>query len=175
MASRPYRQPCARTLDRPIVIFGLEPEDLVGVGLAAIALMFATDGLIGVGAGLASWIALVRLKAGRPPGYLFYLAYRTGLVDLLPGGWKPAQILPRRVRTLSPFSGETDDALACGWWSARPAPTLEGPGGGVAAGRGEPAAPSGGRRGVAGGGVFGGVFRLARRAAGRGAANKGDA
>src|SRR5262245_28876947 len=75
-----FRRPCPRTLDRPILIFGLEPEDLVAVGLVGGGLLFVVDPLIAVGAGFGLWILLLKLKAGRPPGYLFYLAYRCGLL-----------------------------------------------------------------------------------------------
>lgn len=117
-----YRRSCPRTLDRPIQVFGLEPEDLVGVGLVAIALLFIADGILAVGSGLGLWIALIRLKAGKPPGHLFVLAYRHGLADLLPAALRPPQVLPRRVTKLSPFTGEEDDDLALGWWSHRPFP-----------------------------------------------------
>src|SRR5689334_14434885 len=92
-----YRRTCPRTLDRPIQVFGLEPEDLVGVGLVGIGLLFIADALLAVGTGLGLWIALIRLKAGKPPGHLFALAYRHGIVDHLPAALKPPQVLPRRV------------------------------------------------------------------------------
>ena len=119
MAASPYRRPCPRTLDRPIQVFGLEPEDLVGVGLAAIVLLFLADGVIAVGTGLGLWIALIRLKAGKSPGHLYALAYRHGLADRLPAAFRAPQVLPRRVTRLSPFTGEEDDDLALGWWSHR--------------------------------------------------------
>jgi len=109
MSASAYRRPCARTLDRPIQVFGLEPEDLV-------------DGAVAVGAGLGSWIALLRLKAGKPPGHLFGLAHRHGLVDLLPAALRAPQVLPRRVTRLSPFPGEEDDDLARQWWAHRSPP-----------------------------------------------------
>ncbi|MBI4566487.1 MAG: hypothetical protein HY716_17550 [Planctomycetes bacterium] len=114
-----YRQPCPRTLDRPIQIFGLEPEDLVGVGLLAIAVLFLVDGLLAVGVGLGAWVGLLRLKAGKPPGYVCELAYRHGLLDRLPPSLRPPQILPRHVTRLSPFTGDEDDALARSWWAHR--------------------------------------------------------
>jgi len=122
VANSLYRRPCPRTLDRPIQVFGLEPEDLVGVGLVAIALLFLIDGIVAVGTGLGLWIALMRLKAGKPPGHLFALAYRRGLIDLLPPGWRAPQVLPRSVTRLSPFTGEEDDDLARSWWAHRRPP-----------------------------------------------------
>jgi type IV secretory pathway TrbD component len=123
MASKLYRRPCPRTLDRPIQVFGLEPEDLVGIGLASIALLFLADGVIAVGAGLALWITLLRLKAGKPPGHLYGLAYRHGLADLLPAALRAPQVLPRRVTRLSPFRGEEDDDLARAWFAHRRFPS----------------------------------------------------
>ena len=122
MSVSAYRRPCARTLDRPILVFGLEPEDLVGVGLLSIVLLFLVDGAIAVGAGLGSWIALLRLKAGKPPGHLFALAHRHGLIDLLPAALRAPQVLPRRLTRLSPFPGEEDDDLARRWWAHRSPP-----------------------------------------------------
>jgi hypothetical protein len=115
-----YRRPCPRTLDRPILVFGLEPEDLVGIGLVAGALLFLTDPLIAVGTGLGAWIILMRLKAGRPAGYLFYLAYRCGLLRLLPATLRPPNLLlpgTRPIR-LACFE-ENDDAGIRWWWNDR--------------------------------------------------------
>ncbi len=150
MSQALYRKPCARSLDRPIVVFGLEPEDLVAVGGIAIGLLFLSDGVIAVGTGLGLWGALVRLKAGKPAGHLYYLAHRAGLLDRLPPAWRAPQVLPRRVARLSPFPGEDDDDLARDWWSGRPAPPLEAARLGV--GGADPAAAdprrAGGRRGA---------------------------
>ena len=152
MSQSAYRRTCARTLDRPILIFGLEPEDLVGIGVAAIVVLFLVDGAVAVGVGLAGWIVLLKLKAGKPPGYLYYLAHRAGLLDRLPAAWRAPQVLPRRCTHLSPFPGETDDELARDWWSARPFAPLEDPRGRLETGGGQPGAPvdgrGGGRRGT---------------------------
>ncbi len=175
MSDSGYRRPCARTLDRPIVVFGLEPEDLVIVGLVAIGLLFVADGFVGVGAGLGLWIALVRLKAGKPPGCLVELAHRVGVLDRLPASWRPPHVVPRHVTELSPFCGEEDDALAAAWWSARPRPSFENPGGrvGGASGPDERRAAGGGRAGN--GGLAGRLFRLARRVPARRPAPGGEA
>ncbi|MBI2930234.1 MAG: hypothetical protein HYY16_01165 [Planctomycetes bacterium] len=115
----PYRQPCPRTLDRPILVFGLEPEDLVWIGLGAGALLFLTDPLLAVGAGLGAWVLLLRLKAGKPPGYLFTLAFRGGVLRLLPLWLRPPHLLPPgRGLRLTPFEGD-DDACTNGWWGQR--------------------------------------------------------
>src|SRR5689334_9559330 len=64
-----YRKSCPRTLDRPIMIFGLEPEDLVLVGLVAGIILFAIDAIPAVLTGAAIWVGLSRIKAGKPAGY----------------------------------------------------------------------------------------------------------
>ena len=118
-----FRRPCPRTLDRPILIFGLEPEDLVAVGLIGGGLLFVVDPLIAVGAGFGLWLLLLKIKAGRPPGYLFYLAYRSGLLLALPRSLRPPHLLPpparegRRLR-LSAFGGDHDDPVVRDWWGA---------------------------------------------------------
>jgi type IV secretory pathway TrbD component len=116
-----YRRPCPRTLDRPILVFGLEPEDLLWVGLGAGALLFLVDPIVAVGAGAIAWVALLRLKAGRPPGHLFYLAYRGGVLRVLPPHLRPTHLLPpgRRRLRLDPFEGDERDECAQGWWRDR--------------------------------------------------------
>lgn len=117
-----YRKPCARTLDRPILIFGLEPEDLLLVGGVSGAILFAWDAFPAVGAGAFLWIGLSRVKAGRPPGFLFTLLYRTGVLRFLP---LPVPHLVRpplpgarqRIR-LSPFPG--NDELEKSYWIGKP-------------------------------------------------------
>ncbi len=116
-----YRRPCPRTLDRPILVFGLEPEDLVWIGVGAGVLLFLVDPLIAVGAGVGGWVVLLRLKTGRPPGYLFYLAFRGGALRLLPPPCRPQSLLPpgsRRLR-LTPFEGDENDECARWWWKDR--------------------------------------------------------
>lgn len=116
------RRPCARTLDRPILIFGLEPEDLIFVGAVSGAILFFWDAFPALGAGAILWTGLARLKVGRPPGYLFYLLYRTGFLHLLPIR-VPHLVRPpypgarRRIR-LSAFGGNHE--LARSWWADRP-------------------------------------------------------
>lgn len=167
MSESGYRRPCARTLDRPIVVFGLEPEDLVVVGLVSIGLLFVADGFVGVGAGLGLWVALVRLKAGKPPGYLVELAHRVGILDRLPASWRPPQVLPRREAELSPFAGEEDDELARSWWSARPRPPFPDSGGGGGGEEGTDPDRAAGGLGAGLRGLPGRLARLARRAIAR--------
>lgn len=116
-----YRKPCARTLDRPILIFGLEPEELVLVGAVSGAILFLWDAFPALGAGAVLWIGLARVKEGRPPGYLFTLLHRTGLLRFLPLRVphlvRPSLPGARRLVRLSPFRGNDD--LVPSYWAGK--------------------------------------------------------
>jgi type IV secretory pathway TrbD component len=114
-----HRKACPRTLDRPIMIFGLEPEDLVLVGLVSGLILFTIDALPAVLAGAVLWAGLSRLKAGKPPGHLFECLYRAGLLRRAPGWMRAPQLLPRHVRTIDPFPGGPRDEIDA-WWGERP-------------------------------------------------------
>ena len=114
-----YRKACPRTLDRPIMVFGLEPDELVLVGLTAGAILFAWDPVPAVLAGGVLWLGLSRIKAGRPPGHLFELLYRCGLLGRAPEWLRAPHLVPRRVRRLDAFSGGSDDAVR-DYWADRP-------------------------------------------------------
>ena len=74
---------CPKTLDKPILLFGLEIEDL-GI------LMFLGGGggllfgpaIPGV-ASIVGWVALVQFKRDKPSGYVLHRLYAQGLQ--LPG------------------------------------------------------------------------------------------
>ena len=106
-----YRKACPRTLDRPIVVFGLEPEELVLVGLASGAVMFLIDPVPAVLVGAALWLGLSRIKAGKPPGHVYELLYRSGLLRIGPSFLKVPHLVPRRVKTLDAFDGGDDEAV----------------------------------------------------------------
>jgi hypothetical protein len=114
-----FRKPCARTLDRPIVVFGLEPDELVLVGLVAGGILFLIDAVPAVIAGGALWLGLSRVKAGKPPGHLYELLYRSGCLRWAPGFLRAPQLLPPRLRHLDAFPGGNDDAVR-DYWSERP-------------------------------------------------------
>src|SRR5262245_8215532 len=114
-----FRKACPRTLDRPIVLFGLEPEELVAVGLVAGVVRFVIDPVPAVVVGAVLWVGLARLKAGRPPGYLYELAYRSGMLHRTPEFLRVPHLIPRRVQYLDPFSG-VDDEAARQYWGDRP-------------------------------------------------------
>jgi hypothetical protein len=74
---------CPRTLDKPILLLGLELEDL---GLLALAgggggLLFGPV-IPGIAA-IVGWVMLVRFKRDKPQGYLLHYLYAKGLE--LPG------------------------------------------------------------------------------------------
>ena len=81
---------CPRTIDKPLLIGGLEIEDIailvLGFGLPAL-IFNPIIPLLGFG---ASWPLLVFLKRGKPEGYMLHLIYSLGmnLKGLLPSGDK---------------------------------------------------------------------------------------
>jgi hypothetical protein len=115
-----FRKACVRTLDRPIVIFGLEPEELVAVGLISGAILFIIDAIPAVLTGAVLWVGLSRLKAGKPPGYLYELYYGSGLMRWGPGFLKTPHLLPARVRVLDAFPRGDDDRDVRDYWFDRP-------------------------------------------------------
>ena len=106
-----FRKPCARTLDRPIVIFGLEPEELVLIGLVSGAILFLVDPVPAVIAGGTLWAGLSRIKAGKPPGHLFELLHRSGLLRWAPGFLRAPHLLRPGPRSLDAFPGGNDDEI----------------------------------------------------------------
>ena len=114
-----FRKPCPRTLDRPIMIFGLEPEDLVLVGLVAGIILFVIDAVPAVGVGAFLWIGLSRLKAGKPPGHVYELLYRSGLLRWAPSFLQVPHLIRRGVNRLDAFPEGACDVVT-EYWSDRP-------------------------------------------------------
>lgn len=117
---------CARTLDRPITILGLEPEEFLLIGLAAGAVMFLVDPVPAVALGVGLAFALNRLKAGKPPGYLYGLLYRSGLARYLPRAVRAPHLLPppapgraRRIH-LSAAPAREEDHVGRFYWNDIP-------------------------------------------------------
>ena len=79
---------CPRTIDKPLLILGLEGEDIavlmMGFGVPMV-LFSPVVPLFGLA---AAWPLLVALKQGRPEGYVIHLMYRAGVPfkGLLPPG-----------------------------------------------------------------------------------------
>jgi hypothetical protein len=113
------RKPCPRTLDRPILVFGLEPEDLAGVGLVSIFILLAVDAVPAVIAGAALWLGLAKAKAGKPPGFLYEWLYRAGLTRRGPVWLRAPHLLPPGLRAVDVFPGGDDGAVR-DYWDGRP-------------------------------------------------------
>ena len=69
---------CPRTLDRPILIFGLEPEDIASLGLIGGVLAFFNTALSGA-VFFGGWPVLVLVKRDKPAGYVIHLLYKWGM------------------------------------------------------------------------------------------------
>jgi len=93
---------CYRHLDRPfVVLLGLGPLDLFAILLGGGLLMAATNPAVGLVGGLLLGAGVRKLKEGKPPGYVFGLLYRSGLLLLAPPGLRP----PCLVRPPRPGEG----------------------------------------------------------------------
>ena len=89
---------CYRTIDRPQILFGLEPEDaaliLLLSGLGCLLFEPYIPGIVGI----ASWIMLVKFKQGKPFGYVMHWLYVRGfdLPGLVPS--------PRRTKQYGAYA-----------------------------------------------------------------------
>jgi hypothetical protein len=79
---------CPRTIDKPLLILGLEGEDI-----AVLMLFFGIPAIlvspaIPLGLILVAWPCLACFKRGKPEGYVLHVFYRAGLPlkGLLPPG-----------------------------------------------------------------------------------------
>jgi len=78
-----YSKSCPRCLDRPILFFGLEIEDMAAILSVACAVLVFVSPLVAVPVGIALFLAVRKLKEGKPSGHLFHLAYKLGLIGAL--------------------------------------------------------------------------------------------
>lgn len=81
---------CSRTLDKPLLILGLEGEDV-----AVLMMLFGVPAvlfspMIPVMLFFGAWPGLVAFKRGKPEGYVLHFLYKWGvpLQGLLPPGEK---------------------------------------------------------------------------------------
>jgi hypothetical protein len=90
-------RPCPKTIDKPLFILGLEPEDMallmLGFGVPAILISPAVP----LGCILFAWPALAAFKRGKPEGYVLHALYRLGFP--LPGLVAPGA--PRRFSAVA--------------------------------------------------------------------------
>jgi len=94
------------------MIFGLEPEDLVLVGLVAGAILFLVDAIPAVVSGAVLWVGLSRIKAGKPPGHVYELLYGSGLLRWAPSFLRVPHLIRRGVTHLDAFPGGSDNLIA---------------------------------------------------------------
>ena len=96
---------CPTELDSPVLIFGLEVEDIAAIcGVMVFSALFLFEGIIPVffvTAGFGS--ALRRLKKGRAPGVLLHLMHRWDIMRI-------SGVLPVRQVEYSPVVGDFEEA-----------------------------------------------------------------
>ena len=119
---------CFRNLDRPFEVFlGLGPLDLVLIAVVGLVLMTVWNAPAGLLGGAAFGAVVKHFREGKPLGYAFLLAYRSGLIGLIPENFRPPGLLPapgcfgsKRV-CFSAVADEADDesAEARHFWSGK--------------------------------------------------------
>ncbi len=95
---------CPTELDKPVLVFGFEVEDLGAIcGVMIMTGMFLFEGFAPVLiVTLAFALFLKRLKKGKAPGVLLHMAHRWDIVRM-PG------VLPVREVGYSPVAGEGEE------------------------------------------------------------------
>ena len=79
---------CPKTIDKPLLLLGLEGEDVAVLMLCCgIPAILISPG-VPLGLVLIAWPALAWFKRGKPEGYVLHALYRAGLPlnGLLPPG-----------------------------------------------------------------------------------------
>lgn len=69
---------CPKTIDRPILIFGLEVEDIAILAALSGAIMLFFDTFYGGMVFLVGWVGVKVIKRGKPQGYLTHMLYKYG-------------------------------------------------------------------------------------------------
>ena len=70
---------CPRNIDKPLLLFGLEPEDMgVLVAVSGLLILFSDTFYAGT-AFFGGWIVLRALKQNKPQGYITHLFYKHGV------------------------------------------------------------------------------------------------
>ena len=95
---------CPTELDKPVLVFGFEVEDLGAIcGVMILTGMFVFEGFAAVLTATAVFaVALKRLKRGKAPGVLLHQAHRWDLIRI-PG------VLPVREVGYSPVAADGAD------------------------------------------------------------------
>jgi hypothetical protein len=79
-------QPCPRTIDKPLLILGLEGEDIAVLMLVLGVPAILISPMIPLMLIFVAWPSLVCFKRGKPQGYVLHMFYQAGvpLPGLLP-------------------------------------------------------------------------------------------
>jgi hypothetical protein len=79
---------CPGTIDKPLLILGLEGEDIAVLMLCFGIPAILVSPAIPLGLILVAWPCLACFKRGKPEGYVLHVSYRAGLPlkGLLPPG-----------------------------------------------------------------------------------------
>ena len=88
---------CPRNIDKPLLLFGLEPEDVGVLAVLGGLLSLFCDTLYAGIVFFGGWLVLRLVKQNKPPGYLMHLFYKRGLK--IKGLIDP----PKKVSRYSPF------------------------------------------------------------------------
>jgi len=67
---------CPRNIDRPFQFLGLDVEEVVFLLIWLGIVQVFTDILIGLGTTIALAVAIKKIKAGKPRGYLMHFLYK---------------------------------------------------------------------------------------------------
>ncbi len=87
------KRKCPRTLDRPLLLLGLEIEDIGFLGMfGGLGCLFFNPLIFGI-LTIVAWFALMEFKKDKPPGYLLHWLYNQGFS--LPGLIPPVKKVQR--------------------------------------------------------------------------------
>ena len=121
-------RPCYRNLDRPFEVFlGLGPFELLLIAIVGLVLMTVWNAPAGLLGGAAFGAVVKHFREGKPQGYAFCLAYKAGLLGILPEGLRPPGLLPApgplgaRLQKFSAVADLADDECpeARHFWSGK--------------------------------------------------------
>jgi len=70
---------CLRTIDKPLLLFGLEPEDVGILVLVCSSMILFFDTFYAGIVFFGGWMFLRLLKQGKPQGYIIHLFYKHGI------------------------------------------------------------------------------------------------
>ena len=70
---------CPRNIDKPLLLFGLEPEDVGVLVMASGFLLLFFDTFYAGMVFFGGWMFLRLIKQGKPQGYITHLFYKHGI------------------------------------------------------------------------------------------------